>query len=351
MMGVGHDGEHGEGGRGNTANVPRLLRHHLRRNNPRISVRPQANTIFPHHLGSAIWVINGFFVWLPLAAPDTEFANETSTGGGVTALIGATIFEFGSILLMLEAVNENRADCFGWALEAEVKEDVAEIPGLRSLFRVKRQEHDRCNHSHRLRTTWLRGSGHCHWHHDGRGAKDAAEARDGADKAATDAPSAKEHDYGRAARRQLRVWAWWPSWYELRTHYVRDVGFLACAAQMFGATVFWISGFTGMPGILDNLSHRVENGVFWTPQVVGGTGFIVSSFLFMVEVQRKWYIPEPSMLGWHIGFWNLVGALGFTLCGALGFAIENSAYEYASGLSTFIGSWAFLVCISRPLYL
>lgn len=80
------------------------------------------------------------------------------------------------------------------------------------------------------------------------------------------------------------------------------------------------------------------------PQVVGGTGFIVSSWLFMLETQPNWHTPSPQTLGWHIGFWNLVGALGFTLCGALGFASGSSqACETASLWSTFIGSWAFLV--------
>lgn len=72
-------------------------------------------TIFT--LGSVIWVINGFFSYLPLAQPQTEFKTEILYGGGITAFIGATVFEIGSVLLMVEAVNENRAGCFGWALE------------------------------------------------------------------------------------------------------------------------------------------------------------------------------------------------------------------------------------------
>lgn len=56
------------------------------------------------------------------------------------------------------------------------------------------------------------------------------------------------------------------------------------------------------------------------------------------------YKPAPKMLGWQIGFWNLIGGIGFTVCPAVGFGAQNSAaLEYASGLSTFIGSWAFLV--------
>lgn len=63
----------------------------------------------------------------------------------------------------------------------------------------------------------------------------------------------------------------------------------------------------------------------------------------MLETQEKWYKPAPKLLGWHIGFWNWVGGIGFTLCGALGFGAANPAVNYAATLSTFIGSWAFLV--------
>ena len=68
-------------------------------------------TIFT--LGSLIWVINAFFVYLPLTQPSTLFNNEILLGGGVSAFVGATIFEIGSVLLMIEALNENQAGCFG----------------------------------------------------------------------------------------------------------------------------------------------------------------------------------------------------------------------------------------------
>lgn len=44
-------------------------------------------------LGSVIWVINAFFVYLPLVQPSTEIRNEGLYGGGITAFIGATVFE------------------------------------------------------------------------------------------------------------------------------------------------------------------------------------------------------------------------------------------------------------------
>lgn len=46
---------------------------------------------------------------------------------------------------------------------------------------------------------------------------------------------------------------------------------------------------------------------------------------------------------WHIGAWNLIGGIGFTLCGALGFASANSGCVYQGSLATFWGSWCFLI--------
>jgi hypothetical protein len=85
--------------------------------------------------------------------------------------------------------------------------------------------------------------------------------------------------------------------------------------------------FTGIPEIFDVLQEHPAalKGAYWTPQVVGGTGFIISSCvstvtrptnasekklnrllrtfrtLYMLETQKKWYIPAPTSLGWHIG--------------------------------------------------
>jgi hypothetical protein len=280
-------------------------------------------------------VINAFFVWLPLAAPSTEFDNESDLGGGVTAFIGATIFEFGSILLMLEAVNENRADCFGWAVQEAWDGSTSSL--------LLHTRHDNCQHHHSEKRSWLASS-----RKSGAAGGTRNDVADDDDDDRSEIAGEPGTTTAAANETKRRRWSWWPSWYELSTHYFRDIGFLACFFQWLGATVFWISGFTGLPAIFNALSTPAANGIFWLPQVIGGTGFIVSSFLFMVEVQEKWYLPAPTVLGWHIGLWNLVGAIGFTLCGALGFAIDQDSIEYASTLSTFVGSWAFLVSSSRP---
>jgi len=96
--------------------------------------------------------------------------------------------------------------------------------------------------------------------------------------------------------------------------------------------------------------------------VIGGCGFIVSSAIIMLEVQHEWYLPNVLDIGWQgasisfpsnsspmpmlksisVGFWNLLGAFGFMLCGAFGYSTK-SGLVYESGLSTFWGSWAFLI--------
>ncbi|KAJ2892686.1 hypothetical protein MKZ38_009481 [Zalerion maritima] len=303
-------------------------------------------------LGSVIWVINGFFIYLPLAAPSTEFKDESSWGGGLTALIGATVFEFGSVLLMLEAMNENRTDCFGWAVEA-VFED-----GISSLHITP--THQECAHSHPRRNSFLQGSLGQQFA-DKMATTTSSSLRlrgpgEDAESPSTESPpetSGKPPGHNDAGKKQ-RQWEWFPSWHELQTHYFREIGFLACFSQLVGATIFWIAGISGIPPILNRLeeSRAAENCVYWLPQVIGGTGFIVSSFLFMVEVQEKWWKPAPRLLGWHVGFWNLVGAIGFTLCGALGFGTngENGeAVEYALIMSTFVGSWAFLMMLGGDI--
>lgn len=154
------------------------------------------------------------------------------------------------------------------------------------------------------------------------------------------------HRHRRGSRSDESVpnWKWWVEWRELREHYFHQIGFWACSWQMFGATIFWISGFTAIPGAIDMSNLHLTNGIFWTPQVIGGCGFVISSFLFMLETQKYWYLPSPFTLGWHVGFWNLVGALGFTLCGIFGYySTTDSGLLFESTLATFWGSWAFLI--------
>ena len=269
-------------------------------------------------LGSVVWVINAFFVWLPLVRPNTEFKNEVLYGGGITAFIGATIFEAGSFLLMAEAVNENRTACFGWALERAFSHDTES------------------GSSDELRLRPLLS--HCTHHHTNK-RNLVGKATATATPATTTISATRP---GSSLSPNARSWIWFPTRDELRTHYIHELGFLASFAQLLAASVFWISGFTALPGIYDRMSRTVTVVLYWTPQVVGGTGFVISGTLFMLETQSRWYKPALGTLGWWIGAWNLLGGIGFTLCPAFGYS-ESSWAQYQACLSTFWGSWAFLV--------
>ncbi len=201
-----------------------------------------------------MWVINGFFVWLPLENPAGAFPGESKLGGGVTALIGATIFEVGAVMQVLEAVNENHADCFGWALEEAVE----------SGELLLRQPTKPCQHPHNRRRACPRGQGN-----------KVLEAEDASGK--------------NRAGRPARSFSWWPSWRELRTHYLTEIAFWACLIQLFGATVFWISGFTGLPSILGALSIPASNGIYWLPQVsfLVATDLLVATCIPWREVEKK----------------------------------------------------------------
>ncbi|KAF9496325.1 hypothetical protein BDN71DRAFT_762931 [Pleurotus eryngii] len=230
-------------------------------------------------VGSIVWVVNGFFVFLPFANPALgEFPNAA----GWTAFAGASIFETGALFGVWEAWNRDDAANFGWSIE-------------------------------RTLTTGLRRS----------------------------SPSSDE-SLNSNPKLPKRQW----KWFTTDSKYWHELGFLAAFVQFWAATIFWISGYTSIPTIQNKIQDNTGllDGVFFTPQVVGGSGFIIASVLWMLETQKRWYAPSLASLGWQAAFWNFVGAIGFTLCGALGYAAEvDSGAEYQSNLATFWGGWAFLI--------
>ncbi|KAF7348579.1 hypothetical protein MVEN_01375500 [Mycena venus] len=233
-------------------------------------------------VGSIVWVINGFIAFLPFV--NTHVAKD-DTGMGWTAWLGATIFEFGALFGLLEAWNRDDTADFGWNVKKLVHGESSE------------------------------------------GAETNTDSTPGSEKPSS-APKQK--------------WIW----FSTNGKYFHELGFLAAFVQYWAATIFWISGFTAIPTIQTAIMDKqgLLDGVFWTPQVIGGTGFIIASALMMIETQKKWYLPAPTSLGWHVGFWNLVGGVGFMLCGAFGYALNSSTkIAYQSSCSTFWGGWAFLI--------
>lgn len=205
--------------------------------------------------GSIIWVINAMFVFLPDLKPSTEFPNEELIGGGVTAFIGASVFEIGSVLLMIEAVNENRTGCFGWAVEKAISDH--EANGSRhggdaekcAVLTVSPKK-ERCTHHHQNRKNFV-----------GQPQQGVRQAMASGKHANGSSAGSSNGDAGQATPSsptdQQRSWTWWPSKHELRTHYIYDLGFIACASQLVGATIFWIAGLTALPGINNKMSQPI----------------------------------------------------------------------------------------------
>jgi hypothetical protein len=75
---------------------------------------------------------------------------------------------------------------------------------------------------------------------------------------------------------------------------------------------------------------------------LGGTFFFIAAAMqtnFLA--QKKWYIPAPHRLVWHVGFFNSVGSIGFALGGALWYGGES--YYWSATLAEFWGAWGWWV--------
>jgi hypothetical protein len=72
-------------------------------------------------------------------------------------------------------------------------------------------------------------------------------------------------------------------WFGARWH---EIGFIGSVIQMFAASVFWISTVTGIPGVIDMNNTGLTDGIFWVPQVIGGSGFIIA----------RYHFPNPTEL-------------------------------------------------------
>lgn len=135
--------------------------------------------------------------------------------GGWTAFVGGSLFEVGSYLMVLEALNRKHVVCFGDAIQGVLSQ---------------------CTH---------------HFHNHSRGTDKIGEPTSETDTA--------KHE---------QQWLWFGTrWHE--------IGFIASSIQLVAATIFWVSTLTGIPGVINNGVGLVD-GIYWVPQMVGGSGFIIS---------------------------------------------------------------------------
>ncbi|KAK9437439.1 Endo-polygalacturonase PG1 [Metarhizium brunneum] len=276
-------------------------------------------------IGCLLFVVSGLFCWLPIAYPETQFPHEKLVAGGVSAFVGATLFQIGAVLLFLESYNDRAETQFGGAME--------------DLF------------ANRLGIARARNHGPIHFE-IGDPSKQHLYRDDSHPRSTSSGviASAENVNGQRSAPRQSsngsdvngtgRSWQWWPSWHDVTTHYVYEIGFLASCTMSVGATVFYICGILGLPGIFDNLSDAALKGAYYFPYLLGGVLFAVSSVLYILETQPNWYTPQPFKIGWHVGVWNLIGSLGWTMAASFGYC-RASWCVYQNELTLIWASAAF----------
>lgn len=265
----------------------------------------------------------GSFVWVANGSVSLVTSGQKAPAEGLTlantwiAFAGASIFYLGSYLLFLEAVNANRSGCFGWAVKRNVTDGRSEAqvkPGDCEHHCHEQHRHPEQDHIH--------GDSHHesqirHGHAGDMGHTETAEETNG------------DSSY---------EWVWWPTWRDLRTRLFYELGFIASAIQLASGSLFFLCRFSTLPGITEYLSQTALDGANWAPQILGCVGFIGASWLFMLETQSRWYVPAPRVLGWHVGFWKLVGCTGFLLSAVFS-PLGQHGLQFAGRQSSISALW------------
>lgn len=286
-------------------------------------------------VGCALFIACGFFYWMPIAYPETTFSHEKDVAGGLTSFIGATLFQIGAFLLMLEAWNDRAETKFGSAVDTFFSEF--------SFRRGNRQdpptpEGEKGSDTETPGTTpgddaatTTSGSG-------SRSTAAGSSAEDPEEQATTQQQAMSKSRVGNTNPFGEREWQWLPTWHDVKTHYIYEIGFLASATMALGATIFYLCGILALPGI--NLSVQAKWGIYYLPYLVGGILFTLASLFYILETQPNWYTPQPFKIGWHIGFFNLLGGIGWTFAASFGYCGMHWCH-YQSELSLIWASCAF----------
>ncbi len=280
-------------------------------------------------IGCLLFVACGFFYWLPIAYPDATFSHEKDIAGGLTAFIGATLFQIGAVLLLLESYNDRAETKFGGAIETWFAEKFKTRLGSQPAKEIAGSA-DASNPLHADTPS-----------EEGESSTPSPPL---ADQGSREKPAANRHKSFGQSRIENdnpfgeREWRWLPSWHDVRTHYIYEVGFLASFTMSLGATIFYICGILALPGI--HLTKVEKQGAYYFPYLFGGVLFFLSSCLYILETQPNWYTPQPFKIGWHIGVFNMIGGLGWTLAASFGFCDPHWC-SYQSELALIWASCAF----------
>jgi len=132
-------------------------------------------------------------------------------------------------------------------------------------------------------------------------------------------------------------WKWWG----MKTY--KDIGFTASFMMFIGVSIYQIPVTLGV-FLPDNV--YLQDTLNWLPQTLGSILFVIASYLFMLEEQRGYFRPHFTSIGWNVGFFSLVGSIGFLLIAVAGFFVPYTSTDYEKyvvNLSTYWSAIAFTV--------
>lgn len=235
-------------------------------------------------IGCQLFILTGVFKVASLGIDD----GKKELVGGIAACIGATLFAFAGVLLVIEATNEDQTGRFGWAIDQTYDETL---------------------------------TGSSSYGNDGDGderAKPPSKRRSRSESASLRVQHLDCQHLHQQHPHASRTWRWWPTWHELTAHYFHNLGYLGSIVLAIGTIVFWVSGILSLPPLSERLSLAAMKWTYWLAFLVGGFHFAAASILYILQSQRKWYRPSIRSLSWWIGFFDLVGSVGWILSAALG---------------------------------
>ncbi|PMD13062.1 hypothetical protein NA56DRAFT_586285 [Hyaloscypha hepaticicola] len=267
---------------------------------------------FSFTIGSAAFVIYGFFLLLPFIDPETNFPTETPYATPASSVFGALLFLVGGYAGFLEGMNLSRREVAGTNVPDIETTEITEI-------RMKLDENSSQEMEPQSSTEPTRGE------------------RSG-------------HSFPPLLGDPVFVYL--PTKQQLTALHARSLLFHSAWVQFLGTIIFAFATFTSLPGILpsSNSSHLLITLLNLLPASTGGVLFIISALLQLFNAQDKLWTPKPRKADWQVGFSNLIGSLGFTLAGALP-VFRSETASYVGILAEFWGSCAFLIGSVVQLYI
>ena len=291
---------------------------------------------FSFTVGSAAFVIHGFFLLLPLVDPETNFPSETPYATPASSVLGALMFLVGGYAGFLEGLNRKGREM--------AVTDVLDIEAI-DITEIRMNLDDETP----SQETGPKGNDE-----PTRGERSVQVQPLRESTSATQLDDDTSAVQARSFPPLLGnpTFIYLPTTHKLLSSHARSLAFHSCWVQFLGTLIFSFATITSLPGILptSNSSPLLIPLLNLLPASLGGLLFIISALLQILNAQDKWWMPNATKGNWQVGFWNAIGSLGFTFAGAFP-VFGNETASYFGSLAEFWGSWAFLIGSVIQLYI